>query len=237
VSPSGRCVALLVAVSLAAGCRSSPPKRFYVLDPVPPQARMQAMSADAVQVATVNIPPSLDRQEMVRESAADRLEVSDINRWGAPLADMTQDVLTQDLMQRLPEGKVLPPHNAAPATAYEITVDILQFGRDASGKVLLGGGWSLYRLGSDTPILNRTVTLSENAATDDYAGQAHTMSLILGRLADDIATTLQTLRARAAALSCPTVEPATAASSERMIEKKVNHADTLGSVPAGCAVP
>ena len=184
---SRRPAGLLLIVAAVASCRSSPPKHFYVLDPVPPQQGQRAPSRSVVQLAAVNIPPAIDRQEMVRESAAGSLQISDLNRWGAPLADMTQDVLTRDLMQRLPASQVIPPRTGAPSGAYEVTVDLLQFGSDATGNVVLEGGWSLYRLGADTPLSNRNVQLSERPASGAYADEARQMSRLLGRLADDIA--------------------------------------------------
>jgi uncharacterized lipoprotein YmbA len=179
-------VAVTVLTLLVASCRSSPAKHFYVLDAVagnPPASLPQA----AVQIASVNVPAALDREEMVREIAPDSLQISDIHRWGAPLPDMTQNVLTRDLFARLPAGKVILPRASAPAGTLEITVDILKFDADGSGKVVFDGGWSLFRLGSDVPIQNRRVTLEEQAAPADYAAQARAMSKLLGRHADDIA--------------------------------------------------
>jgi uncharacterized protein len=100
MSPRAATTVLLVMV--LGGCRSSPPKHFYVLDPVPPQQRSTPATGTVVQVAAVNIPAALDRQEMVREAATGSLRISDVNRWGAPLADMTQNVLTRDLTLREP---------------------------------------------------------------------------------------------------------------------------------------
>jgi uncharacterized protein len=187
--------ATLLSVALLASCRSSPPKHFYVLDPVPAQQRSSMATRTVVQVAAVNIPASLDRQEMVRESAAGSLQISDINRWGAPLADMTQNVLTRDLTERLPVGAVLPPRTNAPPDTFEITVDLLQFGRDTTGNVVLDGGWSLYRLGSDTPVTSRQVQLSEAGGSPDYAAQVQAMSRLLGRMADEIAGALPSIGA------------------------------------------
>ena len=177
--------ALLLIAAVLGSCRSSPPKQFYVLDAVPPERGSSVGPGRPVQVAAVNIPPSLDRQEMVREGANGSLQISDINRWGAPLADMTQNVLTRDLTARLPAGAVLPPRTNAPPGTLEITVDLLQFGRDATGNIVLDGGWALYRLGSDTPVMNRQVKLSEGGSAD-YASQVQAMSRLLGRMADDI---------------------------------------------------
>jgi uncharacterized protein len=183
--------ATLLLVTLLASCRSSPPTHFYVLDPVPAQPHSSTPTGIVVQVAAVNIPASLDRQEMVREAPTGSLQVSGVNRWGGPLADMTQNVLTRDLIGRLPAGAVLPPRTNAPSDTFEITVDLLQFGRDGSGDVVLDGGWALYRLGSDTPVANHQVKLSEQVVSADYASQAQAMSRLLGRMADDIAGSLR----------------------------------------------
>lgn len=195
-TPTRRGMTLLL-VTLLVSCSSSPPKHFYVLDPIPAQQRSPTATGAAVQVAAVNIPASLDRQEMVREGATGSLEISDVNRWGAPLGDMTQNVLTRDLTERLPAGAVLPPRTNPPRGTFEITVDLLQFGRDATGKVVLDGGWALYRLGSDTPLLNRQVKLSEEAGAADYASQVQAMSRLLGRMADDIVGSLRSSSATA----------------------------------------
>jgi len=197
ISPRWAAAATLLLVALLASCRSSPPKHFYVLDPIPAQQRATTATGTVVQVAAVNIPAALDRQEMVREAATGSLQISDINRWGAPLADMTQNVLTRDLTERLPVDAVLPPRTSAPPGSLEITVDLLQFGRDATGNVVLDGGWALYRLGSDTPVMNRQVKLKEEVAATDYASQVQAMSRLLGLLADDIAGSLRSISATA----------------------------------------
>jgi uncharacterized lipoprotein YmbA len=161
-----------------------------VLDAVPPAGQSMVAPQSAVQVASVSIPPSLDRQEMVRKSASGHLEISDVNRWGAPLADMTQNVLTRDLTERLPAGKVIAPQITAAADTCEISVDLLEFGGEDRGDVALMGGWSLSRLGADAPDLVRNVRFKEPAAAGDYAAGAAAMSRLLGKLADDMAQTL-----------------------------------------------
>jgi len=189
MTPAREALCAVVIAAAACGCRSSPPKHFYVLDPVQPTQRVSIRPRAPVQIAAVNIPPSIDRQEMVRESTAGTLEISDVNRWGAALADMTQNVLTQDLIDRLPSGEVILPRTAAPSRTFELTIDILHFGTRAGGEVLLNGGWSLYRLGFDTPLMNHDVKLSEKSAAD-YGAQAQAMSRLIGHLADDIASSL-----------------------------------------------
>ena len=182
--------ALCLLIMLLAGCRSSPPKRFYVLDAVASQQPLTTTTESGIQVASVSIPPSLDRQEMVRKSASGALQISDVNRWGAPLADMTQNVLTRDLMDRLSAGKVIGSQISAADGTCEITVDILQFGGDAQGDITLVGGWSSSRLGTNAPPRVRNVRFNERAAAADYAAEAQVMNRLLGKLADDMAQTL-----------------------------------------------
>lgn len=178
---------LVTAFGLAlvlAGCGSSPPTHYYTLDPVPAAARPAAGAP--LQVVAVHIPPSLDRQEMVRQTAANQVDVSDQNRWSAPFDQMAQRVLTQDLAARLPKGAVILPQQPAPPNARKVVIDILQFERQASGDVTFDGSWSLLRADSTTPVASRHVQLKETAGAD-YAAQAQAMSRILGTIADQIA--------------------------------------------------
>lgn len=187
-----RSVICIVPVFVFAGCASSPPKQFYALEPVAARPVAANGSGAPVQIAAVNIPPILDRQEMVHESGSNTLELSYRHRWGAPLADMIRDVMTEDLLRRLPARRVVLPRSHAPAGAYEITLDILKFAATDTGEVVFEGGWSLYELGSDTPLLSRKDSLSERADVADYAAQVNAMSRILGRVADEITETLIT---------------------------------------------
>ena len=183
---------------LLAACGSSPKTQFYTLDPVPPPAARQAAAPPVpVQVMAVHIPPTLDRQEMVRETAPHQLDVSDQNRWGGALDNMVQRVLTQDLAQRLPPSSVVLPQEPAPARHNAIVVDILQFDEDAGGMVVFDGSWSLTASDSDKPLTSRHVRLSAHAASNSYSDQVAAMSKVLGDLSDNIARDLASAPAHA----------------------------------------
>jgi uncharacterized protein len=175
-----RSLACAAFVALLAGCGSSPPTRFYRLDAVEAAPPSPLKTTVRLQVAMVDVPPILDRQEKVRQNAPNSVELSDRNRCAAPLADMLRDVLTQDLISRIPRGSVALPHEPAPAAAYELRVDILEFESDTSGIVQFVGSWSVPRAGSDTPVFSRNVSLSEPADVANYSSQVKAMSTILG---------------------------------------------------------
>lgn len=174
---------------LLAGCATSPPSRFYTLDPAPARVRLPA-SGLIVQVAAVHIPAELDRQEMVRQSAPDTLRLSDRNRWGAPLARMMQRVLAQDLSARLRGSTVLAPETLPPTGTRVLVIDVLRFDAGPSGEVRFEGSWSQLAAGSGKALLTRRIRLTAHAPHDSYGGQAAAMSRVLGQLADRIARTL-----------------------------------------------
>lgn len=173
---------------LICACASSPPIRYYVLDPVGPARDGSAAPEAPLQIASVHLPPALDRREIVREDTANRLTVSGPNRWGAPLPDMTQRVLSQNLMLRLAPGKVVLPGQPAPAGANAISVDIVQFGADANGMIVLEGSWAIVPGGNEVAAASHRFQLGQRAVGSDYVEQAHIMSLLLGQLADEIAS-------------------------------------------------
>jgi uncharacterized protein len=177
---------------LVAACASSPPSKFYTLATVPSSGAAPATSGATppVRVASVRIPPVLDRQEIARPSAGNQLEINGEERWDAPLDQMIQQVLTQDLIARLPPGAIILPGAPAPANLDSIAVNILQFQSDVTGSVVFEGSWSLVPPHATSPALIRNFTYTAAASSQSTGDEVSTMSTLLGRLADDIARSL-----------------------------------------------
>lgn len=188
--------AILALLLPAAGCGSSPKTHFFTLDPVNAAQSSARMTGAPVQVVAVHIPAVLDRQQMVRRAGGGALDVSDQNRWSAPLGEMVRRVLTQDLAARLPAGKVIYPQQPAPRNTERIVLDILRFSGDGSGEVTFEASWTLLPSGSDTPLAAHHVRFTQNAGGAGYPGQARAMSAILGQLADHIAAALPAVPAQ-----------------------------------------
>lgn len=180
-------VALIV---LLAGCASSPPTRFYTLDPTVPAQTVRPNATLTLQVSAVHIPAVLDRQEMVRESAPERLQVSNRSRWGAPLGEMIRRVLSQDLLARLPGSTLLAPQELPPAGTRVVVLDVLHFSAGPSGRVRLQGTWSVFSGTAAHAFLSAPVQLVSAQPVHGFRAQAAAMSRLLGRLADRIAGVL-----------------------------------------------
>lgn len=188
MKPRSAIVPLILLV--LANCGSSPKTHFFTLAVVPGTARDKGSIAYPVTVAAVHVPPSLDRRAMVRRTGETTVEVSDQDRWAAPLDEMVRNVLSQDLLDRLPKDKVVLPESPAPPKTAQIVVSISQFGPDATGGIILHGSWSLVDDAQGEPLLRRNVTLESNSPAENGASEAAAMSQLLGQLASQIASTL-----------------------------------------------
>lgn len=179
-----RLLPLMIPLLTLAGCASSPPTRFFALEPLPPAAPAAAARGAPVRVDAVHLPPTLDRQAMVRGESGNQLQISSQNLWAGDLAEMVRRVLTQDLAQRLPSGMVIAPQSPAPPDARGLVIDILTF-QPQAGEVVLDADWTLVQGAQSNPVLRRSAHLSA-AAGGSAQDEAAAMSTLLGQLADDI---------------------------------------------------
>lgn len=185
---------VLLALAACAGAAT----RFHTLDPAPPAARAAADPAyvgPPVRLDAVHIPAIFDRPELVRQTSANTLAVSDLDHWGAPLGELMRRTLTQNLAVRLPAGRVVFPDAPKPADARGLVVDILAL-TPSEGEVRMDASWTLLpaRRVPATPLAallhQRTVRLSTPASARDVSGNAAELSALLGQLADQIALDL-----------------------------------------------
>lgn len=169
---------------LAAACSSSPPTRFFTLSPVPPAGAAKSYAGPPVKVADIQVPPDMDRLELVRQSAGNELSVDDFAHWAAPLGDLARTALTQDLAQRLPAGRVVYPDVPEPEGTWHLSVDLLSF-TCAPDRASLEASWSLSAK-SKPAGSPRQLRLSGSCGIDGPA-EAAALSSLLGQLADAVA--------------------------------------------------
>jgi uncharacterized lipoprotein YmbA len=182
----------LGAIALAlTGCGHSAPTRFFTLDALPPAggAAGGAFTGPPVRLDAVHIPAALDRVEVVRQLAADELDVSDLDHWGAPLGELARRALTQDLDERLPAGTVIFPDSPKPALAQDLIVDVLDI-QTQGDVVTLTASYTLVQTKPQVSKIQRQVILSAPQSSTGAAGQADALSRILAQLADKIAADL-----------------------------------------------
>jgi uncharacterized lipoprotein YmbA len=186
---STRLVAPVMGLLILAACGTSPPVNFHTLSIAGGAGRRPSPGVKSVQISAVHIPPMLDRRQMVTQSGPHAVQLSDRDRWSAPLGDMARRVLSQDLQSRLPEGTVVVPGMPTTTDTGRIVVSILQFGPEGSGKAILVGSWSLSS-GTGDVLSRHDVSLSTPLSGSGANAAAAAMSDLLGQLATEMAAEL-----------------------------------------------
>jgi uncharacterized lipoprotein YmbA len=139
---------LLIAVTLLAlvGCGTTRPSNFYQLDE-PAAIRLSGLERGiAVGVGPVNVPPYLDRPQIVVRGEGHKLELSEFNRWSEPLTDSILRVIVVSLSNRLESTRIyqVPRRNKTITLEFRVEIDIARFDGMLGGDALLVARWSLY---------------------------------------------------------------------------------------------
>lgn len=179
-----------LATAGIAAC-SSPPTRYFGTEPVAPSRAMaKSYAGPALQVRTVNVPPQLDRAELMREVSPGEFEVREFDHWTAPLGQMVRQTLTEDLAARLPASAVIYPDASRPDPVANISVNILSF-RFQGDRAVMQVSWTV-RAPSLVPSLIADGQTALETPGDDRSGAdiSASLSAMLAQLADRIATDL-----------------------------------------------
>jgi uncharacterized lipoprotein YmbA len=171
----------LLLVLAGCGFLKRNPNQFYTLEVIKPAAATPRAAGGApLGIDGVELPPGLDRREIIVRGADRRFEVRGTQLWAAPLEDMVIHTLAFDLANRLPEGMVVLPGQPRPQAIRSITVvfEDLAAGQDRvlvlDARVTAAGATRHERI---------TVQLSSLESAEIVAA----MSQALAQLADRIA--------------------------------------------------
>ena len=210
---------LLASGAMLAACASAP-TRFFTVDPVAPsQPSASVHGGPAVKVLAVNIPPALDREELVSETAPGEVKVHDLEHWEAPLGLTARQALTQDLAARLPAGAVLGPATPGGGAVAALSVDIVSFRAGPDG-AQMQASWSVALPGGmATPQVFRAPLVLLQAPGGGSGGEAtaQAFSALLGELSDQIAVMLPVQVQALAATRPPQVQTQTRTTTQTSV--------------------
>ena len=187
-------LAAIAALMMVGACGSSPPTRFYTLDPVPPPHASTPGSGVPVQVGQVTIPAALDRLSFVTRASPNRIEVSDQDRWAAPLDTMIRRVLAANLGARMSGARVVMPGDPTPpGQVLTVMLNVREFVGDTQGKVQLDADWSVLDR-NQHPLFTRQASITQEAGSGQAGPIAAAMSDALAELSDQIAASIPARR-------------------------------------------
>ncbi|SAL88139.1 hypothetical protein AWB74_08422 [Caballeronia arvi] len=183
-------VAIVAAALLLHACASSPKTQYVTLNISPGNALPVVQPMHPVQLTALHIPEALDRPEVVTQPAPNRFEISETERWAAPLAQLMRLTLARDLETRLPGGVLVFPESPVPDGTRVLVVTVIDIGVPADGELTLQAEWALVSRSPVRTELAQRATLRSPLTGAGAEAKAAALSRALGKLADQIASSL-----------------------------------------------
>jgi uncharacterized lipoprotein YmbA len=177
-------------VALAAGCGSSPPSKFYLLNATA-TADNAAQARYAVIVGPVSIPAAVDQPQLVVQTSPNSVRPDEFNRWGSPLQDQIGRIVAADLATQLGTPRVTAtplPHFDA---AYRVAIDVQRFESVPAKSATIEAVWVVYATAGEARAQSGH-TLAEESVTDgtfDSLVAAHSRALAV--LSADISAAIR----------------------------------------------
>ena len=187
-----------LCLSVLTGCLggSSPPVKFYVLNPTTTQQPSTRDSDLAIEIATIDLPQYLDRPHLVARSGDNRLKILQSHQWGGNLRKDMMRTLAINLSQLLDTANVsIAPHRASSLNSYRVVIEILQFEKGIDDHVRLSAQWRITRGVERENLATQITTIKSErpAEKDNYDDVVAIMSTQFGELATSIAETIKQL--------------------------------------------
>jgi uncharacterized protein len=176
--------AMTALLLVLAGCSffSRTKNTIYSLDRIPPAGGAAAAAGRGAPAGVDNLelPPSVDRREIVVRQADQKLEIRANELWSASLHDLVLHTLTFDLADRLPSGAIVLPGQARPANLRPVNVAFEQFDAGPSNNLTLDARWTIGGTAHHEQI---TVPLASLKSAEIARGTSEAIAQLADRIA------------------------------------------------------
>ena len=190
-----RALLLGAATAWIAGCASSPPARYYTLNPVGNQAAKeppgQTSNPVSVSIGPVEIPDFLDRPQIVTRDGRNGLKLAEFDRWAGSLGDNIAAVLAENLTLHLGSDRVFVyPRVRAEKADYAVAIRVLRLDCAPGDQVILKAQWTVFggpeRKDVATYVSTFTEKLNDSRYDTMVAAVSHTLEQVSREIAREI---------------------------------------------------
>jgi uncharacterized lipoprotein YmbA len=157
-------------------------------------ANAPSPAAFAVAVSPVIVPEMVDRPQMVLRVAANRMELSELNRWVEPLKRALPRAIAASIAQNAPTARVyLPGNDAVNPADYRVRIEIERFDSELGKGATVDAAWSISAGGGTAVRYGRSIVRESagGAGYDELVAAHSTAAAAIGR---DIAAALAAIR-------------------------------------------
>lgn len=209
-------VLAFAALTALSGC-ASPPSHFYTLSPGDVAAPAVANPPWLIEVAPVDMPPQVAKNQLVVQKDATQVDVLEQERWASLPADEVRRALSGDLTQRLGTIDVYGTPHPDGVPVYRVSVNVQRFESWPGSHALIDAVWSVRSLSTQNVMTCRSLLNEPVSGGYDQLVAGHRQAV--GALASSIASGVRTLAeapragAKAVSLPCPPPSAVTANSA------------------------
>jgi uncharacterized protein len=182
-----------LALSVLAGCSSSPAPSFYTLSP---DASLQPLSNTAPVRVTVNpvtVPDLVDKPQIVTRREPNEVSINEFARWGEPLKENIARTLAADLGRVLGTDTVSVFPQSADVKPYQVRVDVMRFDSVPGDSVMLEALWTIRAADGVSRFDGHTV-VRENVTATGFDAIAAAHSRALAQMSRQIAAAIVKMR-------------------------------------------
>ena len=196
--PAPRKTALFIIAMLALqACGSSPPVRFFALEPMSVEYAQDPEDAVVLGLGPLRIADYLKRPQLVTRGDDAELIVDELNRWAEPLGAAIHRTLADNVDGLLDGVAVVGFPDTDTATLdYRVVGRVYRFDVDRSGLAVLEVQWRLEDSdGGDISLPRRERYEARTGQRNDPAAVTAALTNTLGQFSRDIADAVQMLTA------------------------------------------
>jgi uncharacterized protein len=178
---------LLWLVSLGAACTSAP-IRYYTLTPPTDETPRGSPATAAIDFRMVQIPPELDRADLLVRAGPTQITLLENERWASPLKDEIKESLRLELQRRL------SPASYRSFARLTLEIDVQRFEAELGRYAHLEASWRASLSGGGPPSSAEKIANCAFRADEpipaSYAGMVEGYQRAIAAFADAIVAAL-----------------------------------------------
>ncbi|WP_233800001.1 PqiC family protein [Paraburkholderia sp. HP33-1] len=230
-----------LAAALAIAACSSPSSRFYTLGgadstgtaangAAPALARTGAAPAWLIEVAAVNVPPQVSRNQLVVQTGPTQVQLLEEERWASLPGDEIRRALSTNLTQQLGTIDAFGTARPDDAAVYRIAMNVQRFESWPGSHALIDAVWSVRAVRSNAVMTCRSVVSETVGGGYDALVDGHRRAL--AEVSTQIAAGVRAMAAMPVAATATTGRNASSAQSAAPVVPPCPSAETAAGAGA-----
>ena len=179
----------IATAMLLANCAATPETHFYSISSGLTDQRAHTAATDeiALRIGPFEFPAYLQRPNIVRRSAGNRINVEEFHRWAGSLEDDFHHALGSNLGVLLNTSRIsVFPAEMRFEPDYYLSGEIVRFDGDLGGSLTLEVRWMINRTNTQDAVVVRHSVLSEPINGSEYSDLVAAYDRILVTLSKEV---------------------------------------------------